>query len=310
MPEPMSSFRRLAVASTVATLALVAVGGLVRATKSGLGCGTDWPHCSGKLLPSLEQRAQLIEFSHRAVAGIVIVLIGALATWALVRFRNRPRIVWPSVIAFGLVLFQAVLGAVVVKLELDAISVVLHLATALSLLALLIYLDVGLYPAATTDLANVKRWASFGAASVFVLLLVGSYVSGSHAGSAFPDWPLMNGKAIPDLSIEPNAIHFLHRALAAIVAVIVLIVTLRVIRMGTPAMARAAQAAAGLYLVEILIGAANVWTGMNAAFVTLHLAIGASIWACFVSIRFLATPVRDEVRESAVARRSALPEAG
>ena len=310
MREPMRSFRRLAVASTVATLALVTVGGLVRATKSGLGCGTDWPHCSGKLLPSLEQRAQLIEFSHRAVAGLVIVLIGALATWALLRYRDRPRVVWPSVIAFGLVLFQAVLGAIVVKLELDAISVVLHLATALSLLALLIYLDVGLYPVSTSDLGNVRKLATVGAGSVFLLLLVGSYVSGSHAGNAFPDWPLMNGKAIPDLSVEPYAIHFLHRALAAIVGVVVLVVTLRIVRAGTPAMARAAQAAAGLFLLEVLIGAANVWTGQNAAFVTLHLAIGASIWACFFTIRSLASPVADEVRQTSVASRSAIPEAG
>ena len=305
----MTSFRRLAVASSVATLALVAVGGLVRATKSGLGCGTDWPHCSGKLLPSLEQRAQVIEFSHRAVAGLVIVLIGALALWAFVRYRDRPRILWPSVAAFGLVLFQAVLGAVVVKLELEALSVVLHLATALSLLALLIYLDVGLYPDATHDDARIKRLATVAAGSVFVLLLVGSYVSGSHAGDAFPDWPLMNGKVIPDLSIEPYAIHFLHRAIAAVVGVIVLVVTLRIIRAGTPAMARLAKTAAGLFLLEVVIGAANVWTGLNAAFVTLHLAIGASIWACFAGVRFIATPVAGEVRSPAVAGRSAVPEA-
>jgi cytochrome c oxidase assembly protein subunit 15 len=308
----MNSFRRLAVASTVATLALVTVGGLVRATKSGLGCGTDWPHCSGKLLPSLEQRAQMIEFSHRAVAGIVIVLIGALATWALMRYRDQPRILWPSVSAFGLVLFQAVLGAVVVKLELEALSVVLHLATALSLVALLIYLDVGLYPGTAEDRPAIKRSSTIAAGSVFLLLLVGSYVSGSHAGFVFSDWPLMNGKLIPDLSIEPQAIHFLHRALAGVVGVIVFAAMIGVMRNDDAGSTTVhlAQTAAGLFVVEVLIGAANVWTHLNAAFVTLHLAIGASIWACLIGITFLARPVPEAVRSSAVAGRSALPEAG
>jgi heme a synthase len=293
----MHFFRKLAIVSTVATILLIAIGGLVRATKSGLGCGTDWPHCAGNLVPALETRAEIIEFSHRAAASVVVVLLGLLAVTA---YRNRktfPRFVVPSIAAFGLVMFQAVLGAIVVKLELEAESVVLHLATALSLLALLVYI-VTLATAAEEALtepvdADTSRDAKRAAGAVFVLLLVGSYVSGYEgAGRAFSDWPLMDGRLIPDLAVQEKAIHFFHRGLAAIVGAIVFITAMRIIKRKAeqPLSARLAHAALGLFVVEVLIGAANVWTDMNSAFVTFHLLIGALIWASLVGIAAVSAP--------------------
>ena len=293
----MRFFRRLALVSTGATILLIAIGGLVRATKSGLGCGTDWPHCAGRLVPALETRAELIEFSHRAAASIVVVLLGALAVTAIRNRRTHPRFVVPAIGAFGLVMFQAILGAIVVKLELEAESVVLHLGTALALLALLVYI-VTLAFAAEHHLsepvdADTSRWARRAAGAVFVLLLVGSYVSGYEgAGRAFSDWPLMNGRLIPDLSIEEKAIHFLHRGLAALVGAIVLVTALRVIKRKAelPGSAKLAQAAVGLFAIEVLIGAANVWTDLNSIFVTLHLLLGALIWTSLVSVSALTAP--------------------
>ena len=289
----MRAFRSLAVASTVATFVLVAIGGLVRATKSGLGCGTDWPDCSGSLVPALEQRAQIIEFSHRMAAGVVVILLAGLALLAIVNHRDDRRVLWSSVGAFALVLFQAILGMVVVKLELEAASVVLHLGAAMSLLALLIYLDAGLFAGDDhpTD-AAISRRASVAAASVLLLLLVGSYVSGSGAGLAFPDWPLMNGTILPDLAVTEHAIHFFHRALALIVGIVVFGVGVGVARRKAemPTAARLANIAMGLFAVEVLIGAANVWTRLNAAAVTAHLATGAAIWASLVAVAAVTHP--------------------
>ena len=293
----MRFFRRLALVSTGATILLIAIGGLVRATKSGLGCGTDWPHCAGRLVPALETRAEMIEFSHRAAASIVVVLLGALAVTAIRNRSSHPRFVVPAIAAFGLVMFQAVLGAVVVKLELEAESVVLHLGTALALLALLVYI-VTLSFAAEERLAepvdgDTSRWMRRAAGAVFVLLLVGSYVSGYEgAGRAFPDWPLMNGRLIPDLSIEEKAIHFLHRGLAAVVGAIVLVTALRVIKRKTelPGAARFAHIALGLFALEVLIGAANVWTDLNPVFVSLHLFLGALIWTSLVGAAAVTAP--------------------
>jgi heme a synthase len=102
----------------------------------------------------------------------------------------------------------------------------------------------------------------------------------------------MNGKLIPDLSIEEKAIHFLHRGLAAIVGAIVLVTVLRILKRKAenPVAARLARLAVGLFAVEVLIGALNVWTDLNSAAVTLHLLIGALIWTSLVGVSTITAP--------------------
>lgn len=288
----MTSFRRLAVISTAATFLLVTIGGLVRSTKSGLGCGTNWPHCPGSV-----NRALIIEFSHRAAAGIVVLLLGALAVVAIRHLRHVRAVMWPAVAAFGLVLFQALLGAIVVWLELRAESVVLHLGTAMLLLGLLVYLSVAALVLEgrlelQADPVTRKRGA-VAAGTVLVMLLVGSYVTGTGAGDVFPDWPLMNGRVIPELGVENQAAHFLHRLLAVVTGLVVALVAVRVMRDRTrpAAQIRLAQLAVGLYAVEVLIGAANVWSDLDPWWVTAHLALGAGIWASLVGVSVLSHPV-------------------
>jgi heme a synthase len=288
----MQRFRNLAIASTIATFLLVTVGGLVRATKSGLGCGTDWPHCHGKLVPSLEARATLIEFSHRAIAGVVVILI-VLLVLAAYRNQESRRLRRASIAALTLVLGQAVLGAVVVKLELDAESVVLHLATAMALLAALVYVTIAAFT--NGDSASdrrLSRQSAFAAGAVLTLLLVGSYLSGLTDGSVFDDWPLMNGRLVPALTSEAVTTHVVHRYLAALVGVVVLAVVIRSrhLKDRLPAPARFAYIAAAMFAIEIAIGALNVWTNLNEIVVTLHLATGAAIWSSLVAMTVSAHP--------------------
>jgi cytochrome c oxidase assembly protein subunit 15 len=139
---------------------------------------------------------------------------------------------------------------------------------------------------------QVSTWATVAAATVLVLLMVGSYVSGKGAGNVFNDWPLMGGKVIPDLSVQLYALHFLHRVLAVVVGVVVAIVCLRVIRRKEELVVQAklAHAAMGFFAAEILIGAGNVWTNLNAAVVTLHLLTGALIFASLSGIAIVSHP--------------------
>src|SRR5919197_6118306 len=87
--------RLLLTIAVVATFALIVVGGVVRITDSGLGCGPagsglkGWPLCGGRALPLIQENA-VIEFSHRALASIVVVLILACVWQA----RRLPGGVW------------------------------------------------------------------------------------------------------------------------------------------------------------------------------------------------------------------------
>jgi cytochrome c oxidase assembly protein subunit 15 len=300
----MTRFQKLSLGSTAATVVLVAIGGLVRATKSGLGCGTDWPHCQGHLVPSMESRAVIIEYSHRVTATVVVVLLGCLALAAWLEYRRSPRILWPSVAAFGLVIVQAVLGAIVVKMELEAVSVVLHLFTAMLLLGLLVYITLAAFAVSGRSAPSnmsISNQAGFAASCVLLLLLIGSYVSGRGAGNVFNDWPLMNGRLVPDLSFQLAALHFLHRLLALIVGIVVAVVAVRVIRrkQELPLQTELMHSAMGLFALEILIGALNVWTNLNAAAVTAHLLVGALIWACLVGTAVASHPALARVAGAA-----------
>ena len=101
-----------------------------------------------------------------------------------------------------------------------------HLAAALALVALLVFLTVRAgYPARIGGRGASQRFtllAAFATAATFALLLFGSHVTATSSALVFPDWPLMNGSLLPALT-DVTAAHVLHRWVAAVVGVIVAI---------------------------------------------------------------------------------------
>jgi heme A synthase len=298
----MKTVRRLTIVTTVATYLLVTVGGLVRATGSGLGC-PDWPRCHGRFIPPFEFHA-LVEYSHRLTASIVIGLTVALA---VAGFRARrelsPRVVGLAVATAPIVFSQALLGAVVVALDLHASSVVAHLLVAMTLLAVLIALLVETAPAGSAAAApeapdvaenaavdrGFARAATAVAAAGLALMLLGSYVSGRGAGLAFTDWPTFGGRLIPATHTVLGDLHFAHRVLAAAVALSIFALARQARRRGQASPVVALVRAAGALIgIEIMIGAGNVWTRLSAATRTAHLATAALIWAVLFAAARLA----------------------
>ena len=289
-----SRFRSLALATAIATIVLFAIGGLVRGTGSGLGCST-WPACEpGHLFPSGTVHS-LIEFSHRGMAFLVIVLTALTGLAAIRVARREPSLLWPAVLAFPLVLVQAGLGAVVVATELDPWWVTAHFVAALVLIADVTYVASAVRTIDADAVhesgdPSLSRLTLITAAVVGLLLLVGTYVRASDAQLVFTDWPLMDGRLVPTLGGAATAM-FLHRALAAIAMLLVLWTAIRARTAANRQLTLVRLSTTGLvlFVAQIMVGAANVWTRLRPWAVVAHVALSVLIWATVVALATVAS---------------------
>jgi heme a synthase len=128
------------------TVAVVVWGAYVRATGSGAGCGSHWPLCNGEFLPATPQTQTVIEFTHRVMSGVSLVLVAILliGCWRRTAKGDWPR--YSAVAAAGLLFNEAFLGALLVLFDhvggLDrsathALLLCLHFGNTLLLLAAL-----------------------------------------------------------------------------------------------------------------------------------------------------------------------------
>lgn len=116
---------------------IVYLGAYVRHTNAVLAC-IDWPLCNGALVPPLEGPVG-IHFAHRAAAGFGLVLVLALVLWARSFRQSRRGIYYGSLVALGLMVAQALMGAVVVWSMLDVFAALGHAALATLLFGALSY---------------------------------------------------------------------------------------------------------------------------------------------------------------------------
>jgi protoheme IX farnesyltransferase len=285
----VTAFRRLVLASLAATYLLVVVGAAVRAFGAGLGC-PDWPLCHAAPVPPPGDPLALIEWSHRAVAGVTGLLILAVAAWALLRAGLPASVRAGAAVALAVVVFQALLGAGAVLTELAQEIVTAHLATALILLALLVFVwrrtAFGPQPDAPSGSQRFTLLAAFSTLSLFGLLLFGAHVRATNSALVFLDWPLFGGTLVPDLSDPAAAAQFTHRAVAVIVLGLLGLTAWIAYRERArrPDTARLAAVALALYLAQIVIGALQIWTLLDPLAVVGHVALGAAIWAVLVAL--------------------------
>jgi heme A synthase len=279
----VSRFTLLAIMAVISTLTLVVVGAVVRTTGSGLGC-PEWPTCHGSWVPPMDDPHAIIEWSHRTVAAITGAFVGILAVAAVVSQRGRPSVVVTSVVAFGLLVFQAWLGKVTVESELSGDIVTAHLATAMALLALLIFVALrSAYPMTTMPgvIDRLTILAVAATAATYGLLLLGAHVRATGTALAFNDWPLMGGVLLPlgDSSVLP---HVIHRWAAVAVGLLVGWFALTAAATNGPA-ARLARWAVALYLVQVVVGGLQVLTGLAPWTQVLHVGLGAVTFGALVA---------------------------
>ena len=259
--------RVLAWTAAVCTYLLIVLGAVVRITGSGMGCGDDWPVCHGSLIPSLDDIATLIEWSHRLVAAIVSILIAMLAALTWWSRRQGDAVGRAGYLALALLVLQVLLGAVTVRLELPPWSVILHLGTAMILLAVLLYAAIaGREPTTRPGTA-----ALVAAGMGFVTVLFGALTANLGAATACIGFPLCNRQWVPAGKYLQH-IHWTHRLLAYGLFVYLAVWAWRTRRRGP-------VVALGLASVQVAVAAAMVLLALPQSLQAAHAAVGTALWA-------------------------------
>lgn len=242
----MTLFRRFALISTIGTYVAIFAGGLVRVSGAGLGC-PDWPKCFGGWIPPLSA-ADLpadinsatfnftlawIEYINRLTGMVLGLFIAATAIMAIAQYRNKPRILYPSLGAALLVAFQGWQGGQVVISELQPLAVSIHLVVALIIVSVLTYVTQQAYYLEEANAAPAVRYpgsVSLAVAALWILtvvqIIVGANVRGSVEELAATN-PLANDHELLALA---GGIKYVHVFLGAVLAAMTLGIGIQIYR--------------------------------------------------------------------------------
>src|SRR3954447_2207589 len=324
----LRQFRRLADLTALVTFLLIIVGGVVRVSDSGLGCGAGgsgtkgWPLCGGDVIPLVGDENTFIEFSHRLLAAVVVALIVLLCWRAYRGLRDGNR--WAlrgSIAAAVIVLIQAVLGGLTVEHSLKDFLVAAHLGTAMLLLGLLLWLSFKARSRAAIETdqpvreptRSLKPYAVTAAVLLLCAIVAGGYMAGTEergvnevgpniagahlaCGHQFPTCG--DGKFLPFGNNRLTDIHLTHRVFVytATIAIIVLLS----VAYARGVRDRLLALAALLLLGQVLLGGLNVWLGEHGTLIVGHLTVATLLWATVISIAYrlawLPSPARSKQR--------------
>jgi len=291
----VNRFKWLACVAALMTYLLIVGGGMVRVTGAGLACGSDWPLCQGRVFLARDWPT-FINSLHRLTTLLAALLILGLAFEAGRGYRRVRWVVWPALGALAALVAEIFLGAATVRAALNPALTVLHLATALILLALLLIVTVVAFQLnsnphlgeALLHFDAVSRLAGAATLGVFGVIVAGALVTATRAASACPDWPLCAGAMTP--SSVAGLIHMGHRYLVGAVGLLVVAAVMRawqLRRAATPVIGAATLAGAG-FVAQVLGGAEQVQRGNPAFLAGAHLALAAAVWAGMVVFAVLA----------------------
>lgn len=271
----------------VATLVLVAAGGMVTSTNSGLSV-PDWPTTYGYQMFSFPLSGMVggifYEHGHRLIASAVGMLtIGlVILLWRLEPRAWVRRLGW---LALAVVVTQGVLGGLTVLFFLpDAISIshagLAQIFFCLTISIALVTSPGWRHPAAppVDDELLCRRTVTL-TALVYIQILLGATMRHTGAGLAIPDFPLSYGRLVPPVWNAPIAIHFAHRLGALVVTVMVVLVVRRIFaeHRSHRELVRPAWLLLTAVAGQIALGAAVVLTRRHEIVNTLHVATGALV---------------------------------
>jgi cytochrome c oxidase assembly protein subunit 15 len=225
----------LAIIATFFMFLVMIAGSLVTKTESALGCGNDWPLCNGKWVPEYTLES-MIEYLHRFITGISGLIVAAFTIAAWRRYRGNQEVRSLAVFAFFFIVLESLLGASAVKWPQSSSVLALHFG--FSLLAFSGVLLLTLFVLQREKHAQLvkgpvsKRFRNYvWGVTVYAygVVYLGAYVRHSGSSMGCGEWPLCQGKLIPELSGQ-TGIHFAHRIGAAVLFFLVLGIMLYAVR--------------------------------------------------------------------------------
>jgi heme a synthase len=310
----LNSFQLWALITTAATYGLIGIGGLVRAAGAGLGC-PDWPKCFGSWspptnvseLPSRFDPSMFnvwktwLEYLNRVVGVLIGFLIIITLVLAIKNYRSVPRVLWPTVSAFVLVLFEGWLGGQVVLSELKPLILSLHLAFALLIVSLLLYATVCAFFDGGRPLPQLPTWRKNLGAASFVL---GVLTLGEIAlGAAVRGHVQFVSKIVPPVPrhhwLENAGMVFgFHRTYASVLVLcLAVMIYFAFVHAKQKQLRTALWWATGLVVAQPITGLLMSRYDLPAALQVLHLWLGSLLLGVITLIGLMAARLQPEILE-------------
>ena len=265
-------------------LLVILWGALVRASKSGEGCGDRWPLCNGVVIPHAAQIATLIEFTHRASTGIAFFSVLAMAIWAFRAFRGEPVsraasaslffIVTEALLGAGLVLFKYV-GAD--QSAGRAIYLSAHLVNTLLLLAAMALTAWWASGHRAVERAGSNA-TTLGLALLAALIIAITGAMTALSDTLYPVSSLPSGFASDFSSASPMLVRLriLHPVIAVAASVYI------VIAAAATGAQRLSRIVIALVAAQIAAGMLNIWLLAPIWLQLVHLLLADLLWIALV----------------------------
>ena len=265
----------------------ILAGAFVRATGSGDGCGATWPTCKGKIIPALSDTSELIEFSHRSVSGVLLVVTLIIFTKTR-KFQKDSLVRTVTNYLTFFVIFEALIGAVIVIFEwvgLNSslpriIAVPIHLVNTFGLLGSYAIL----YKILQDDLENIKTM--FNKKFIFIsFLFLLSGATGSITALAdvlFPSASFIEGfLADFDRTSEVlTRLRILHPIISSILSIVLYVYATEISKKYSVSV----KSLQILIFIGVFLGVLNVLYNIVLPLSILHLAIADLLWISYIYV--------------------------
>jgi cytochrome c oxidase assembly protein subunit 15 len=269
--QPSKSLRVSAWVSFVLNVVIIATGGAVRLTGSGLGC-TEWPLCTPDSLITTPEMGihGIIEFGNRTISGPLLIVALLVFVLSLRVRAERRDLAIISGVTFGLIALQAVIGGFVVWLHLNANLVGVHYVISLGIVCIAAAYLVRLYaqpgprevavPIAHLVLTHVTTVAM----AITVVIGVLTTGAGPHSGDANVVRDGFDATLLSHYHAWPG---YVALALTVVIVVWAAVARLRTLRWSLALLV--------ILIVQILVGVYQARSGLPPLAVGVHMVLAA-----------------------------------